>query len=118
MGAREVPLRRVRYTVRRLKVSVAVAAVVLGGLAYPARLAEVRRAHRRGAAELPHAEQAYRHPSYRDQVEDPVAADRPGRLAEKFETADRPRLPSAPPRQSPSDMTRSPSRSSRRREVS
>ena len=88
-------LPRVRLTVRQLMV--AVAAVVLGGLAYAARLAEIRRAYRRRAAELRYAEQTYRHRSYRDEVEDPAAADRLGRLAEKYEkTADRPWLPVAP----------------------
>jgi hypothetical protein len=92
-----VSLPGVRLTVRRLMVAVAVAAVVLGGLAYAARLAQLRRLYHRRATELRYAEQTYRHPSYRDEVEDPVAADRLGRLDEKYEkAADRPWLPVAP----------------------
>jgi hypothetical protein len=90
-------LPRVRFTVRRLMVAVAVAAVVLGGLAYAARLAQLRRLYYRRATELRYAEQTYRHPSYRDEVQDVAAANRLGQMAEKYEkAADRPWLPVAP----------------------
>jgi hypothetical protein len=77
--------------------AVAVMAVAMGGLAYSVRLVRLRADYQRRAAELRYAEQSFRHPTYRDDVEDPAAADRLGRLAEKYErAAARPWLPVAP----------------------
>ena len=56
-----------------------------------------REAFRRRAIQLRLAEQSYRHPSYRDEVEDPAVADHLGRLADKYERAARyPWLPVDP----------------------
>jgi hypothetical protein len=88
---------RLRFTVRRLMVTVAIVAVAMGSLAYVVRLARLRAYYHRRAVECSSAAAMFRSPAYRDDVEDPVAADRLDRLADKYErAAARPWLPVEP----------------------
>jgi hypothetical protein len=70
-----------------MMIAVAVLAVMMGGVAYVVKLRRLQAYYRWRAANLRYAEQSYRHPTYRDEVEDPGAGDHLGQLAEKYERA-------------------------------
>jgi hypothetical protein len=70
---------------------------MMGGIAYVLRLERLPVHYHFRAVNLRIAEQSFRSPSYRDEVQDLAAAERLRRLAEKYEYAARyPWLPVAP----------------------
>jgi hypothetical protein len=70
-------------------IAVAMFGVVMGGIAYALRLERLRVHYHFRAVNLRMAEQSFRSPSYRDEVQDLAAAERLRRLAEKYEYAAR-----------------------------
>ena len=80
-------MRLPRMTTRRWMVAVAVVVVLMVRIAYAVQLTQLAAYHRRRAAHLCPAEQRFGRPGCRDEVPDHAAAERLGRLADRYEYA-------------------------------